>query len=99
MNKPQAEGKVNSRLYSRTQKKKAQHSSAIEKQRSTIVSLSKVIFCLLVWLNWTIKGKQQTHWLIKLDYIYLCCLTYVIIAGLRHILSLHFTVLIHFDEY
>jgi len=31
--------------------------------------------------------------------IYLCCLTYLIIAGLRHILSLHFTVLIHFDEY
>ncbi len=25
--------------------------------------------------------------------------TYLIIAGLRHILSLHFTVLIHFDEY
>ncbi len=24
---------------------------------------------------------------------------YEIIAGLRHILSLHFTVLIHFDEY
>ncbi len=31
MNKPHAEGKVNSRLYSRTQKKKVQHSSAIEK--------------------------------------------------------------------
>ncbi len=29
----------------------------------------------------------------------MCCLTYLIIAGLRHILSLHFTVLIHFDEY
>ncbi len=26
-------------------------------------------------------------------------LTYLIIAGLHHILSLHFTVLIHFDEY
>ncbi len=26
-------------------------------------------------------------------------LTYLIIAGLRHILSLHFTVLILFDEY
>ncbi len=26
MNKPQAEGKVNSRLYSRTQEKKVQHS-------------------------------------------------------------------------
>ncbi len=40
MNKPQAEGKVHLRLYSRTQKKKVQHS----KQRKTIVSLSKVIF-------------------------------------------------------
>ncbi len=26
-------------------------------------------------------------------------LTYLIIVGLRHILSLHFTVLIRFDEY
>ncbi len=31
MNKPQAEGRVNSRLYSRTQEKKVQHSSAIKK--------------------------------------------------------------------
>ncbi len=30
MNKPQAEGRVNSRLFSRTQKKKVQHSSAIK---------------------------------------------------------------------
>ncbi len=29
MNKPQAEGRVNSRLYSRTQEKKVQHSSEI----------------------------------------------------------------------
>ncbi len=35
----------------------------------------------------------------KWDSIHLCCLTYLIIAGLHHILSLHFTVLIHFDEY
>ncbi len=34
MNKPQAEGKVNSRLYSRTQEKKFQHSSAIKKQNN-----------------------------------------------------------------
>ncbi len=47
MNKPQAEGKVNSRLYSRMQKKKVQHFSKKKKKkkkRSTIVSLSKVIF-------------------------------------------------------
>ncbi len=31
INKPQAEGKVNSRLYSRMQEKKVQHSSAIKK--------------------------------------------------------------------
>ncbi len=31
MNKPQAEGRVNSRLYRRTQEKKIQHSSAIKK--------------------------------------------------------------------
>ncbi len=36
MNKPQAEGKVNSRLYSRTQKKKEKkHSSAIKKKQKT----------------------------------------------------------------
>ncbi len=29
----------------------------------------------------------------------MCCLTYLIIAGLRYILSLHFTALIIFDEY
>ncbi len=50
-------------------------------------------------LNWIIKGQQQTHWLIKLDYKHLHCLTCFIIAGLCHILSLHFTVLIYFDEY
>ncbi len=44
MNKPQPEGKLNSRLYSRPQEKKVHHSSAIKKQSSTIVSLSKVIF-------------------------------------------------------
>jgi len=31
MNKPQAEGKVNSLLYGRTQEKKVQHPSAIKK--------------------------------------------------------------------
>ncbi len=34
MNKPQAEGRVNSRLYRRTQEKKIQHSSAIKKQNN-----------------------------------------------------------------
>ncbi len=44
MNKPQAEERVNSRLYSIMQEKKIQHSSAIKKQWSTIVILSEVIF-------------------------------------------------------
>ncbi len=34
MNKPQAKGRVNSRLYSRTQEKKVQHFSAIKKQNN-----------------------------------------------------------------
>ncbi len=34
MNKPQAEGKVNSRVKSRAQEKKDQHSSAIKKQNN-----------------------------------------------------------------
>ncbi len=46
MNKRQAEGRVNSRLYRRTQEKKVQHSSAIKKQWSTIVSLPKVILVM-----------------------------------------------------
>ncbi len=44
MNKPQAEGRVNSRLYSRIQEKKVQHSSAIKKQSSTIFSLSIKVY-------------------------------------------------------
>ncbi len=38
-NKPQTEERVNSRLYSGTQKKKIQNSSAIKKQSSTIVNV------------------------------------------------------------
>ncbi len=44
MNKPQAEGKVNSRLYRRTQEKFNTLQQKKKKQQSTIVSLSKVIF-------------------------------------------------------
>ncbi len=35
----------------------------------------------------------------RLDIFVLFNIQYLIIAGLRHILSLHFTVLINFDEY
>ncbi len=45
MNKPQAEGKVNSRLYSRTQKKKVQHSSAIKKNNN-----EQLLICLKSFL-------------------------------------------------
>ncbi len=45
MNKRQAEGKVNSRLYSRTEKEDSTlFSNKNKKQRSTIVSSSKIIF-------------------------------------------------------
>ncbi len=37
MNKPQAEGRVNSRLYSRTQEKKVQHSSAIKNSEAQLL--------------------------------------------------------------
>ncbi len=81
MNKPQAEGRVNH--VCTVEHEKIQHSSAIKKQSSTISNVKS----FLLMLNWIIKGQQQRHWLIKWDYIHLCCLTYLIIAGLRHILS------------
>ncbi len=37
MNKPQAEGKVKSRLYSRTQEKKVQHSSAMKNNEGQLL--------------------------------------------------------------
>ncbi len=48
MNKPQAEGKVNSRLYSRTQKKKVQHSSAIKKKNNEAQLLVHLKLFLLI---------------------------------------------------
>ncbi len=69
MNKPQAEGKVNSHLYSRTQEK-VQHSSAIKNNNNEAQLLVYLVYLksfLLIWLNWIIKGQQQRHWLIKWD--------------------------------
>ncbi len=43
MNKPQAEGRVNSRLYSRTQEKKVQHSSAIKNNEAQFLVYLKYI--------------------------------------------------------
>ncbi len=50
-NKPQTEERVNSRLYSGTQKKKVQHSSAIKKQSSTIVNVKSFLRISMVELE------------------------------------------------
>ncbi len=98
MNKPQAEERVNSRLYSRTKEKKVQHSSAIKiHEAQLLVHLKSFLLISMVELDHQ-RSASKTLFK-KRDYIHLCCLAYLIIAGLRHILSLHFTVLIHFDEY
>ncbi len=62
MNKPQAEGKVNSCLYSKTQEKKVQHSSAIKNNEAQLLVYLKS-FLLINMVEF--KGQQQTHWLIK----------------------------------
>ena len=53
MNKPQAEGKVNSHLYSRTQEKKVQHSSAIKKNNEAqlLVYLKSFLIISMVELD------------------------------------------------
>ncbi len=48
MNKPQAEGRVNSRLYSRTQKKKVQHSSAIKNKNNETQLLVYLKYFLII---------------------------------------------------
>ncbi len=52
MNKPQAEGKVNSRLYSRTQEK-VQHSSAIKKNNEAqlLVYLKSFLLISMIELD------------------------------------------------
>ncbi len=63
MNKPQTEGRVN-HVCTEEHREEVQHSSAIKQQRSTIISLSKVIF-IINMIELIIKGQQQTHRLIK----------------------------------
>ncbi len=61
MNKPQTEGKVNSRLYTRTQKKKVQHSSAIKKQNNEtqlLVYLKSFLLISMVELDHQIISKH-----------------------------------------
>ncbi len=49
MNKPQAEERVNSRLYRRTQKKKIQHSSAIKKNNEALLlAYLKSFLCISI---------------------------------------------------
>ncbi len=97
LNKPQSDGRVN-HVCTEEHRRRFNTLSVI-KNNNEAQLLNVKTFWLLVMLNWIIKGQQQTHRLIKWDSIHLCCLTYLIIAGLHHILSLHFTVLIPFDEY
>ncbi len=79
------------------QEKKVQHSSAIKKNNEAQLLVYLKSFCLLVWLNW-IKGSAAKTLVIN-GIRYICVILHLIIAGLRHIVSLHFTVLINFDEY
>ncbi len=52
MNKPQTEGRVNSRLYRRTQEKKIQHSSAIKNnQAQLLVYLKSFLLISMVELD------------------------------------------------
>ncbi len=159
MNKPQAEGKVISRLYSRTQENK--FNTLIKHNKTQLVVYLKsfllismveldqgysnlareihfradfsskpnqthlsMLICLQdnkkitgrwVWSGLELNSakKSVSHEpdlsITELDHQrsaaktsvnkMRCCLTYLINAGLRHILSLHFTVLIIFDEY
>ncbi len=95
MNKPQTEGRVN---HVCTEEHRRSTLFSIKLKRSTIVSLSKVIFdYYYVELDHQRSAANTSVNKMRLEY--LCCLTYLIIAGLCHILSLYFTVLIHFDEY
>ncbi len=97
MNKPQAEGRLNSRLYSRTQKKKVQHSSAIKKQEAQLlVYLKSFLIISMVRLDYQRSAEKALFNKMVLDN--LCYLTYLTIEALSHILSLYFTVSIYFDE-
>ncbi len=95
MIKPQAEGKVNSHLYSRTQKKKVQHSSTIKKTTTKQLLVYLVIFACMFELD---HQRSAANTLVNKMRLDIFVSFNIIIAGLRHILSLHFTVLIHFDE-
>ncbi len=68
MKEPQAEGKVNSRLYSRTQVKKVQHSSAIIKKKNNeaqmLVYLKSFLLISMAELDHQMSAND---WLIKWD--------------------------------
>ncbi len=66
MNKPQAEGRVN---HICTVERRRISSTLFSNKKNNEAQLLVYLnhFCLLVWLNWVIKGQQQRHWLIKWD--------------------------------
>ncbi len=63
MNRPEAEGNVNSRLYSRGRCSNKLHEEYdAGEESSTLFSNNKnetqmCHFCLFVWLNWIIEGQ------------------------------------------
>ncbi len=85
-----------SRLYRRTQEK-IQHSSATKNNEAQLLVYLKSLIISMVELDHQRSAANTSVNKMRLDI--LCCLTYLISAGLCHILSLHFTVLTHFDEY
>ncbi len=59
-----------------------------------------IIFLIIEWSGVNYSAYTMVITPQHIDQIInTCYLTHFIVAGLRHILSLHFTVLIHFDEY
>ncbi len=71
MNKPQAEGKVHSRLSSGTQKKKVQHSSAIKNNQAQLLVYLKS--CLLISMVELDHQRSAANTLVKNNGIrYIC---------------------------
>ncbi len=87
MNKTQAEGRVNNVC---TVERRRRSSTLLLKNNETQLLASLKSFLLISMVE--LDHQRSAAMLIKWDLIYLCCLTYLIIAGLHHILSLRFIV-------
>ncbi len=95
MNKPQAQGKVNSRLYSRTQEKKVQHSSAKKNNEAQLlVYLKSFLLISMIELDHQRSAAKTLVNKMGLDTFVL--FNILIICSLHHILAFHS--FIHFDE-